>query len=116
MKGRKAKAVIAGLVVLCLVSMSLLGIIWHREGYTRKVLIKLGLTTEKDPTRDHNALLGWQASLESMNYKADVAFFGDSITKITAGRTISRGSRCAIWATAATRWRGCWSAPAWYGR
>lgn len=81
MKGRKAKAVIAGLVVLCLVSMSLLGIIWHREGYTRKVLIKLGLTTEKDPTRDHNALLGWQASLESMNYKADVAFFGDSITK-----------------------------------
>lgn len=58
MKGRKAKAVIAGLVVLCLVSMSLLGIIWHREGYTRKVLIKLGLTTEKDPTRDHNALAG----------------------------------------------------------
>ena len=81
MKGRKTKALIAGLVALCVASMSLLGIIWHREGYTRKVLIKLGLTTEKDPGRDHNALLSWQASLESMNYKADVAFFGDSITK-----------------------------------
>ena len=81
MKNKKTRALIIVLIVLTIASTSLLGVIWQREGYTRKVMLKLGLTTQKDTTKDEYALLSWQSCLDSLDYQADVAFFGDSITR-----------------------------------
>ena len=81
MKNKKSRALVIALIVLLIASISLLGVIWHREGYTRKVMLKLGLTTQKDTTKDEYALLSWQTCLESMDYHAEAAFLGDSITR-----------------------------------
>ena len=49
-----------------------------QSGYATTVLIKLGL---KEPVAQINwCQLGWNNSLEQLNYDSDIIFFGDSIT------------------------------------
>ena len=81
MKKQKTRALIIVLIVLFIASTSLLGAIWQREGYARKVMLKLGLTTQKDTAKDEYALLSWQSCLDSLDYQAGAALFGDSITR-----------------------------------
>lgn len=56
----------------------LFGVLWHREGYTSKVLQVMGI--EEYIRDDWRTISGWNSSLEQAKVDADVCFFGDSIT------------------------------------
>lgn len=55
------------------------GVVFHHAGYDTKVLVKLGII---EATAQTNwAVVGWNNTLEKLNYDADIVFFGDSITR-----------------------------------
>lgn len=54
------------------------GVVFHRAGYDTKVLVKLGLIEQTEKT--NWAVVGWNNTLEKLDYDADVVFLGDSIT------------------------------------
>lgn len=54
-------------------------VLFFHGGYFDKVLVKLGL--KKHPSETNWELKSWDSCLEKLDYDADVAFFGDSITR-----------------------------------
>ncbi|MEE0947082.1 MAG: GDSL-type esterase/lipase family protein [Acutalibacteraceae bacterium] len=62
-------------VIICFISF----FITYKSGYLRKVLVKFGLLEGK--TAVNWTAFSWNSSLEKMNLKADIVFFGDSIIR-----------------------------------
>lgn len=59
-------------------------LVFHRAGYDKKVLIKLGVienTNTQNVESQIKAILAWDNCLQKMDYDADIVFFGDSITR-----------------------------------
>ena len=49
------------------------------SGYVHKLQVKVGLA-EEQVKPDYWAVKGWENTMKQLNYKADIAFFGNSIT------------------------------------
>ncbi len=62
--------------IICFLGFLLL---FFRGKYHTKLLVKLGLKESKPNV--NWTLLSWKSSLEKLDYKADIAFFGDSLTR-----------------------------------
>lgn len=56
-----------------------------RSGYAKRIGVKLGLVEyDQKSVPDYWAVDGWTNSLEKLNLKVDVAFFGNSITRMSS--------------------------------
>ncbi len=65
--------------ILAILFLAAFIFVFIRAGYLTKVLVKLGL---KESTVSTNwTAFSWDSCLKKLNYKADIAFFGDSITR-----------------------------------
>ena len=65
--------------IVALIFLAAFVLVFVRAGYLNKVLVKLGL---KESTASTNwTAFSWDSCLKKLNYKADIAFFGDSITR-----------------------------------
>lgn len=70
--------------ILEVLTIAAFGFVFHRAGYTKKLLQKVGIAEQpviaekKEPI--NHAVRGWNNTLEKLDYTADIVFFGDSIT------------------------------------
>ena len=77
MEIRKMYLIIASMITV--LSIAAFCALFFHGGYGEKILIKLGF---KEPQKETNwALFSWDSCLEKLNYDADIAFIGDSITR-----------------------------------
>lgn len=53
--------------------------IFVRSGYLGKILVKLGLAEQK--SKPNWAVFSWNNTIEKLDYKADIVFFGDSLIR-----------------------------------
>lgn len=67
------------LCILCLIFFLAFTYIFHRENYAGILAYKFNLTD--NPPKTDWTLFSWRTSLAKLNYKADIVFFGDSITR-----------------------------------
>ena len=71
------------LLMLCLFFMFGFFMFFFRENYPERILIRCGLKEEKTQEPGINyTLISWKSSLAQLDYDADIAFFGDSITQM----------------------------------
>lgn len=57
-------------------------VVMWKSNYYKQVLIKLGVVEMTDKDRpDYWAVCSWTTTLQKMRYDADIAFFGNSITR-----------------------------------
>lgn len=76
-KGIKIYAIIVS-IAFVLATAAFLVLFFHGN-YDTKILVKLGL---KEQTAETNwAVVGWNNTMEKLDYDADMVFFGDSITR-----------------------------------
>ncbi len=83
MYGKGSRLLILLLVALLLAALGALGILAVRMGWVHRLLVRHGLAVERRAKGDDYALQGWEASLESLNCRVDVVFFGDSMAYYT---------------------------------
>ena len=62
-----------------LITLSMLLFVLKNGGYMHKLKVKIGMT-EESVKSDYWAVKGWENTLKQLDYKADIAFFGNSIT------------------------------------
>ena len=74
------KSIIIVLIFITLLSSSLSAVLWIREGYTDKILFRLGFKNDLIG-EDYWALKSWTSCLVNLDLDVDVVFFGDSITR-----------------------------------
>ena len=67
------------ITALFAISLLLLAALLYRGDYLNKLLFKLGLKTQT--AKINWAVFSWNNTMEKLDYKADVVFFGDSITR-----------------------------------
>ncbi len=69
--------IICVLILIVVIELVLL----VRHGVIKDIMINRGFIKKEVTERpDYHSLLGWENTLAKMNYKADVCFFGNSIT------------------------------------
>lgn len=62
-----------------LITLSMLLFVLKDGGYMHKLKVKIGMAEE--PVKpDYWAVKGWENTMKQLGYKADIAFFGNSIT------------------------------------
>ena len=67
------------LLLTNVVTLSMLLFVLRDGGYMHKLQVKVGLAEE--PVKpDYWAVKGWENTMRQLDYKADIAFFGNSIT------------------------------------
>ena len=75
-KGLKVYSIITTLLSLFLLT-ALFAVVHHAE-YDTRIMVKLGL--KEDINKPSEAVLAWDNCLQKLDYKADIVFWGDSIT------------------------------------
>ncbi len=74
------------LILLCsnLIFIISTGTLLIKSGYAKRIGVKLGLVAyDQRSAPDYWAVDGWTNSLEKLNLEVDVAFFGNSITRMS---------------------------------
>ena len=67
------------LLITNIITLLVLGYVAKTSGYVYDIKVKFGIVDKpKDP--DYWAIKGWENTMLKLNYKADIVFFGNSIT------------------------------------